>query len=713
MKKTLLIALLAMAGLTAARAQYTFDTALEAVEGECSTESTESTGYVYWKYTAQSDQVIVATDLNNSYTVPDAYTYGSSTKLNHAYWSSGTQKAWNLAEGETVYLAMKAKLNKTVGFTLLVADWTPADKTSATTPIDLQTGKNYLFGDCHTTGTQNAYATYTAPEDGTFTLTLEMSCSSVSFNGTKVAATAKQYTQDLTQGQTLQITLTNTKPVAGHISFTPASGTTEPTEGTLDRPFTLNEGDNQVPAAAGKYYYTTTPAQAGHFTISSDEALERGYVRIYNLLSGITYNSAAAASAVGAFDVSCEVTAAATEPYYVEVTKNTATSESQTFQYHLNAYTPGEKADQPIDITLPTEQTLPSAVCKRYYRLTVPAQTQQLLTVEATTDITSDGTRVWIYPEGSYYYTGKSGTDLLRYDVSQEQEQTYIIYWTAQETVPVSFKVYYQTNQPGLTLDNPLTAQPGQNTLPAGGTWYYTYTPLATGKLTLTLPEGTTALFPLSTDPEYDGYYDAISTPQGQYIRSISKDEPIYLEIRKAQADQTFTLDESQWQQGEQQADPIHVEGAGQYTATRDQAANLWLAYTATQAGTLTISCDAAYDASNEIDYGLTTDDSLYPLLTEQKQDDGHTTYTYQQTAAVKAGDTMLCHLRMPHAAEPVTVSFQMELDPTAISSLTTDTSASTEAIYNLRGQQLSSKPTQPGLYILRTTAGTKKILKK
>lgn len=656
MKKTLLTAAL-LALTSMAQAQYTFDTALDAQNGECSTECTESTGYLYWKYTATEDMVIVATDMNNSYTVPDGYAYDSSTKLNHAYWSSGTEKAWNVSAGETLYLAMKAKLNKTVGFTFLASDWVPASATTADAPQTLQTGLTYYFGDCHTSGSQSAYASYTATENGTLDLALQMSCSSVTFNGTKITASSKHYTQEVEAGETISIVLTNSKPVVGSISFTAAGSTEEPEQGTLENPYELTVGANSVPAAAGKYYYTYTPTTTGYFDISSEETLENGYVKIYNLKSGISYNSPAATSSTGSYNVSAEVAYAATQPYYVEVTKNTATTAEQSFKFQMKDYEPGEKSTNPKVIEVPSENTLPRANCKFYYKVNVPAGTEMNLVVEATSTIESEKTTVYIYPEGSYYYTGKSGNGFVRYDVSSTADASYLIYWNATESSPVDFKVYYEDNAQGTSLDNPLTAVLGENTLVGTGTQYYKYTAASTGKLSITVQEGSTASFPLGTDVLYDGYYDAIVNGT-TYSREVTEGSSYYIAIEKAVKDQTFLVEEGEFQQGDTQSDPIVVE-SDSYTVGATRQGNIWLSYTAPKAGTLTVKCDADYDAANEIDYGLTTDDSLYPLVSTTKVD-GKTVYRYENSAAVAKDNVMLVHLKFANATKDCKVTFSM-----------------------------------------------------
>lgn len=660
MKNVLLTAAL-LTLTTMGWAQSSKDDALDVQVGECSTYSEVGTGFLYWKYTASKDLVVTATDLNNSYTAPDGFTYDSDTKLQHANMTS-PMKAWNLSEGETIYFRMTAKLNKTVGFTFDETDYIAVKGTSATAPTAIEVGPTYFFGDCHTSGTQSTYVAYTATENGDIDLTLLTKATSVTIDGTTITPTNKHYKQSVTAGNTYNIVITYSRPIVGSLSFTASSGgTEEPTQGTLENPFELKVGENKVPAAAGTYYYTYTPTTTGYFNITSDETLESGKVNIYNIKAGITYSSPAATSSTGYFNVSTEVTAASTQPYYVEVVKTTATEAEQTFNFEMKDYEAGEKSSNPKLIDVPSEQTLPRAACKFYYKVTVPANTEKNLVVEVTNTTLSGNTKLFIYPEGSNYYSSnaQNTTDgFLRYDVSATEEKSYIIYWYAQEDAePISFKVYYEEKAQGTSLTNPLIATLGENTLVGSATQYYKYTAASTGKLSITAPDGMSVKYPEGTDTRYDGYYDVLVNGN-TYSRSMTKGEDYLIEITNATAGEVFTVEEGVFQKGETQSNPIEVE-ADSYTVGATQAGNIWLSYTAPKDGTLTVKCDAEYDAKNEIDYGLTTDDSLYPLLTTTRVD-GKMVYTYENSAAVKKNNVMLVNLKIANPTLSYTVTFSM-----------------------------------------------------
>lgn len=491
MRKSLLLTLgLAFAAISAT-AQTSFSTALDAKTGDNTYETTAADS-IFWKYTATQDEVIYVSGLNGSYDNTAVYVQKegeavpeeATAKALKGVGFSGKKSAYPVMKGQTAYFM--AYNQGTVGFGL-EATTMPGLGHGLTSddPLTIELGKEQYIGDAFRTGysSYDTYATFTATEDGVLLISTK-SYVACTVDGTSYASSYSNnsYTFKVAveSGKTYNVTFNTYSP------FIFTTEISHPTAGSLDMPFTLTEGENAVPADFGTYYYTYTPTKTGYMNISSTETLAGGQVKIYGSLSSVSYNSPSAKSAIGSFDVRQEIPYVySSTVYYVEVTKTEGTDEAQKFTFAMEDYKAGEKESNPIVISeLPSTQTLGAATGKFYYSVTVPANTNKFLKVAATdASVTSS---VYLYPQGYGSYYGVNGQGSVKADVSSSTEQTYLIYWNASETTPIEFTVSYEDIVKGSTIGNPIEAVKGDNTVPAAGDWYYTYTATQDGKLSIT-----------------------------------------------------------------------------------------------------------------------------------------------------------------------------------------------------------------------------------
>lgn len=271
-------------------------------------------------------------------------------------------------------------------------------------------------------------------------------------------------------------------------------------EGTPDKPFVLKEGGNTVPAEAGEYYYSYTLSKTGYLNINSDEKLEDGKVSVYtNIFSAQNKRNAAAESATGSFNVRTEIKIAR-GTYYIVVNKKTATAKAETFNVKMEDYQPGETAGTAIPVNVSdvaTTVTLPKAKGTIYYSIMVPANTDKFLVVESTTTL-SEESSAYVNIGTSEWGAAYMKNNIIRKDVKNTADQTYLLIVNSNEEYPLCFKISYADIEKGAVATNPKEAQPGQNTIDFDGTEYYTYKATKSGKLAIEVSDGGKVTFPLS-----------------------------------------------------------------------------------------------------------------------------------------------------------------------------------------------------------------------
>lgn len=654
MKKLLLLFLTAVFAVTA-MAQTSEETALELRGGENSWTLDAPGGYAYWYYTPDGNTLLTLTPSAGYVSV---YTYdgegdaATQVSLRGVYRSSSIS-TYSLESGRTYYVLAGGSDTGTLTAEMATGE-NIGKGLSADDPMPIVVGEEAYMGSSIVAGSNlTSYAKYTATEDGVLQLTLTTYVQ-VSVNGgaptyaESVSSGEYVYKFPVENGQTYDLTFTHYGP------FILTAEVTHPVEGTLDMPFTLVEGGNELPAESGEYWYTFTNTSTGYGVINGGTGL-RAQVKVYNNKANIDYEQTYAESLPGSFDVRFELPYPGTT-YYISVNRGMSVDQPSTLTFAVEDYKQGEKEDNPIVLeSLPATETTSNAGGTYYYAVDVPAGDHKLLNVEAQSEITNTATSVAVYVQGNSY-NATSGNASVRAEVNGgESGQRYIIRWTSQEAQPITFSVSLDDINPGDLISNPIKARLGSNEIDADGTRYYTYTPTKSCKLVLTTPKiETTASFSVYSY----GYYSPVtaSNSGNEYSLSVTEGTKYYIQIDNAAAGDEFTLAEAEFEQGESRDNPVIVEN-GTFTFGAETYSDFWLQYTADRAGKLVIKCDVPYNNTERMQYGRSTDSYLSDMVMSSY--DGSTSTTvYGAEVSVAAGEVFLVNLKMAAPHEGCVITF-------------------------------------------------------
>lgn len=648
---------------TASMAQTTVGDALEAQEGDnryAVTGEKSATGY--WKFTPEDDCLATVAPLSSSAGIPTVGTLapdatGDSEQPIAAMTgaNAGNNAAVYPFKAGTTYYISSTNVNE-VGFKLSVQhnanisggmeyDNPAIIAIGETTYIGKPTAASYNY---------SAYASYTATESAQLVLS-SSSYLTAYINGNSYTSSYENGKYELkvgvNEGETYSMTFSLNQPIVLTASLE------HPTPGTLDMPFEMAEGENEVPADYGTYYYTFTPTKTGYLDISSEDELIGGDVTIYSNKYNISYNQPSAKSETGSFNVRTEVTYAQGVTYYIVVNKPDGTDEVQHLTLKMEDYKAGEQESNPIVISeLPATMTTEAAKGTYYYSVKVPANTTDMLHVAATGNV-AEGTSLNIYPEG-YSYSGTYGTNDLRLSVNNSYDCNYIIKWTTADDNAVSFNVEFQTVQPGEIITDPIEAKAGENIIASDGDKYYAYTATRTGKLSVELnnPESTVT-FPRGEN-SYDGEYTAIKNGI-TYSLEAYQGTRYLIKIQNCKADDSFNITEDDFKQGELRDNAIAVEG--NEFVVGDGQNNVWIKYTATKDCQVTVDFDnpegdAESDNRVQVEFGKSNESMSGMVSTVMN---GSTSVNkYHGTKVVNAGESVLVHINASINVEGWTVKF-------------------------------------------------------
>ena len=254
MKKLLLLLLTAVCAVTA-MAQSSEETALELQGGENPWTLDAPGGYAYWYYTPTENTLLTVSPSAGYISV---YTYdGEGDAATQVYLRgvnpSQLTSIFSLESGRRYYVLAGGSDTGA-----LPAEMTIGEKIgnglSADDQMPIVVGDEAYMGSSIVAGSNlTSYAEYTATEDGVLQLTLTTYVQ-VSVNGgaptSAESVSSGEYVYKFTveNGQTYDLTFTHYGP------FILTAEVTHPVEGTLDMPFTLVEGDNELPDEAGEYW---------------------------------------------------------------------------------------------------------------------------------------------------------------------------------------------------------------------------------------------------------------------------------------------------------------------------------------------------------------------------------------------------------------------------------------------------------------------------
>lgn len=620
MRKTLLIA--AALCLSASAMAQTFEKPLSVSQGN-NLYNTEKAGDVYWKFTADQDYIATVGYYDGGEHPSVALLKDGATKptnIDGTLTPLSDGKIYAFEKGKTYYFILNATGAVELGFTLkLEATKNVGKGLTEADPLEIKLGETQVIGNPAYEGTDsfNAYATYKAEEDGQLQIKTEQNANKATVNGTVISAVKengkKVFKFKTEKGQVYNINFQLSIPV-----FFITSEVVDVKEGSYEMPYVLKEGENTIPAEAGKYYFSYALSKKGYLKITTDEKIEGGKLSVYrNQFNAKSETNAVVESAEGTFDVRTEI-ASTYGTYYIVVNKTTKTETPSTFKMQMEDYQPGETAGTAIPVTVSETAkaiTLPGAKGKYFYTFTVPANTKKLLTVESPAAL-SEGTSAYVNTTEGTFRATKMENQIIKRDVNSTNEQKYYLVVTSNEAAPLTLTIRYADVEKGSLITAAKDAVLGSNTIDFNDTEYYTYKATKNCKLAVTVEDGVTVTFPKNTSG--NDSYDA-SQKGNTYSIQATAGEIYYITLKNVKQGSTFTLDEAKFDAGEVRENPI-VMTSNTYTLG-ENASNLWLKYDVTETGVIEFSCDAPYAWSDFI--GIAKNDGKAPVsMADQIQDE-------------------------------------------------------------------------------------------
>lgn len=646
MRKTLLIA--AALCLSASTMAQTFEKPLSVSQGNNLYNAAQK-GDVYWAFKADQDYIATVGNYDGGEHPSVALLKDGAAKptnIGGTFTPDYDGKIYAFEKGKTYYFILNAAGAAELGFTLkLEATKNVGKGLTEADPLEIKLGETQVIGNpaYEGTGSINAYATYKAEKDGQLQIKTEQNANKATVNGTAISAVTengkKVFKIKTEKGQVYNINFQLSIPV---VIIT--SEVVDVKEGSFDMPYVLKEGENTIPAEAGKYYFSYALTKKGYLNITSKEKIEGGKLSVYrNQFNAKSETNAVVESATGTFDVRTEI-ASTYGTYYIVVNKTTKTETPSTFKMQMEDYQAGETADTAIPVTVSETAkaiTLPGAKGKYFYTFTVPANTKKLLTVESPAAL-NEGTSAYVNTREGTYGATYMEYQIIKRDVNSTNEQKYYLVVTSNEATPLTLNIKYADVEKGSLITEPKEAVLGSNTIDFNGTEYYTYKATENCKLAVTVEDGVTVNFPENTSGY--GSYD-IYQKGNTYSIQATAGMIYYIVLKNVKKGSAFTLAETKFDAGEVRENPIVMTGDS-YTLG-ENANNLWLKYEVTKTGVIEFSCDAPFSWSNFI--GIAKNNGKAPVsMAEQIQDESTLDQAkptridvYHAVFSVKEGDAL------------------------------------------------------------------------
>lgn len=431
-----------------------------------------------------------------------------------------------------------------------------------------------------------------------------------------------------------------------------------PEEGSIYTPYELVDGNNTIPAAAGKYYYAFTQPNGwgGNASIQATSAMTDASIKVYRGEQNLSWDNYCAYSAKGSYNVEFET------PVYVDlykyivvVDKPSASPADETFSFSWTRYPEGSDVDNPVVIaSMPYNGTTNADYKPNYYAIDVPAGDVWKVKVAATNSVTTD-TKVMIYDPEYKSSRYSEGNNVAIYDcVGGENGYRYLITWNS--LLKVDFSVTKEEVPEGDIIGKPISANLGENTIATTGTGtkFYTYKTTREGKFACTVSRGDMKVsFPQGAGP-YDSNYDCITNGLSTYMPVVA-DKLYYIKIENVQERDTFTISESDYSAGEDRTTAIDVEEV--YNIENAPLSRYWLKHTVTRDCVTVISGSMLGTNANA---EWTINDQFYTNpMTIETVEGGAFVKKFYAEVPVKEGDVLYLYFSVPADANGETFSFK------------------------------------------------------
>lgn len=674
----------AMMTFVGASAQNSFDTALPLAEGLNSSEA-YSLGYdngAYFKYTATETTILSAKSTDGEYidfyngAQESDYNYASVADENYIY-----TYYIKVPAGETYYIKVTTRYGSTantVSFTAGMEYNAIGEGASESAPWNVVLGKNYWFEGGH------AYMKYTATDDGVLVINQPSYCYGADYTTSSNSTPTSLSWSSSTRSIELPVVAGETYNIHTSASsygiFNVTVAFTQPQQGdTQANPFILTLGDNTLPAAAQTYWYKfTNTGDKGFLTVKATGTMMAARTVGYDY-NDITDNEQDMMTIL--LDMDQEI--------LILVNKTTATTDAETLTAAFAAPQKGDIESDPIVLTSSETTPVASRAAKVvYYSIKNESTDAKFLNVCIDTEgINSmSASNVKLYKQGEDYRW--YGTQLISKTTQSaliESGKTYMLRVDNKTTEPINFRAWMADIVDGDVFDKPLTAQLGNNTVPAQGssTKFYNYTATKDCKLTVSVPTDATSI---SFPNDADGWNSQSTIAQTATSATIAATAGTKYTIRlnNIAAGSVFTIAEEDYAPGESRSTAIPFDGT--YTFDDLNPYKLWLVWTAPATGDALIN--AELNNPSYADYIYYAVNNAYPTSIRH-YDYATWDYIYDATAAVNEGDKVYFQLDVTSYQEGSTLTIKMD-GTTGINALNAG-SINSNRTYNLSGQQVGS----------------------
>ena len=620
MKKNLLFLVTLLLSVVTGYAQDSKDTAVDLQIGDNDYVSAETDVQRYYKYTAESDQVLVLAADNQDWKFniqTYVYRWDDDSSVGYVFFPYPNQH-YLLRAGEKVYIKVTGRPQSDLGG----AEWNMKvtasvlsdDKVqefavhglSAEDPINLVDGKMHFFNGGNNGAT--VYFTYTAEVDGILALKTNL-YGNVYCNGVEMKASNDNglymMKADVEAGKTYTI---YAEYVYGLGCIIPSCYV--PEAGSIDKPYDLTDV-NTVPAEAGKYYYVGAPKERCYVKVSSEETLPgaESWVKLYNSLSNVNYDNPVLTTENGSFNISYEMKGYyGDEVFYVVVNKTEATDAAQNFNFAFAPFQDGDIFEKPLDAAAENEVSGvgTDGTGVRYYKY-VPATDCRLTVTVVPADAENSDVKV-TFPLDSWSVL-TAMQDGNAYTVFAESEIPYIV---KLEGVKDGDKVLFAENefQKGdsqydpIVLDNGIEVSLGGGIIPER---WYSYTNNEGEALNLVVDKlplyiyGQVAYGIIPEDGD-DPLMTDVSSSNGEEFTNYSAIIPVApgqtcifkIAFREDCGNGTIKVEEGELPEGITYGKPIVIDNGSVVTlpAVSNAASARWLKATLYQNDKLTIDSD-------------------------------------------------------------------------------------------------------------------------
>ena len=235
---------------------------------------------------------------------------------------------------------------------------------------------------------------------------------------------------------------------------------------SCEDPFYVSEGDVEIPAAAGTYYYQfTTPASPMYSAM-----------KVFSDAEGSVVLSTSCAGYSQSYFDSLNFRKApvpANSNYIIEYTKEAATDAPQWFTLLFEELSPIEDSEVGQNVEFGTQYTTPEGESTFYYSFSLPADSApKFLTLASDATDSSYGGPFKLHARGANYPLFGQGAN-FKAEISAGVD--YILEVIVPAGTSYSFSLEIEDMKPGQTANYPIEAVLGDNLLPDFSPAYLSY----------------------------------------------------------------------------------------------------------------------------------------------------------------------------------------------------------------------------------------------